>query len=90
MSGICDTCKRSNVCRKPIGGVDSCRRYVRAKESNYQRLFGTPERAALTVLSLDYCCENCDECPAFEICGLHSKFGRTIYEMTEWLRGDAE
>ena len=58
--------------------------------SNYERLFGTPERAARTVLSLDYCCEDCDKCPAFEICGLHSKFGRTVYEMTEWLRGEDE
>lgn len=58
-------------------------------ESNYTRLFGTPERTARTVLSLDYCCEDCDKCPAFEICGLHSKFGRTVYGMTEWLRGDA-
>lgn len=58
--------------------------------SNYMRLFGTPERAARTVLSLDYCCENCDECSAFEICGLHSEFGRTIFEMTEWLKGGAE
>ena len=58
--------------------------------SRWARLFGTPERAARTVLSLDYCCEDCDKCPAFEICGLHSKFGRTVYEMTEWLRSDTE
>lgn len=56
--------------------------------TQWEKLFGTPERAARTVLSLDYCCESCDECPAFEICGLHSKFGRTIYEMTEWLESE--
>ena len=56
--------------------------------TNYEKLFGTPEKAARTVLSLDYCCESCDECLAFEICGLHSKFGRTIYEMTEWLESE--
>ncbi len=49
MSGICDTCSLSKGCRKPIGGVDSCRRYVMRKESNYEKLFGTPERAARTL-----------------------------------------
>ena len=81
---------------KPWGGGTVIHAWETSKEykavdtqSRWHELFGTPERAALTVLSLDYCCESCDECPAFEICGLHSKFGRTIYEMTEWLRGDA-
>ena len=85
MSGICDTCSLSKGCRKPIGGVDSCRRYVRAKESNYQRLFGTPERAAQLISDnceyLDYCghclirAANCD--------------GKYL-TVLEWLRGDAE
>ena len=60
MSGICDTCSLSKGCRKPIGGVDSCRRYVRAKESNYQRLFGTPERAARTLENGSPLCDWCD------------------------------
>jgi hypothetical protein len=64
-------------------------KYEGAHGTRWHELFGTPERAARTVLSLDYCYEDCDKCPAFEICGLHSKFGRTVYEMAEWLRGDA-
>lgn len=52
MSGICDTCSLSKECRKPIGGVDSCRRYIKRKESNYKKLFGTPERAARTLADI--------------------------------------
>ena len=87
MSGICDTCRRT-TCEYRADDIAVCG--LPKTETNWERLFGTPERAARTVLSLDYCCEDCDECPAFEICGLHSKFGRTFHEMTEWLRGDAE
>lgn len=85
MTSVCDTCKRDK-CRVRMDGLKMCD--IRVTESNWERLFGTPERTARTVLSLDYCCENCDECPAFEICGLHSKFGRTIYEMAEWLESE--
>ena len=87
MSGICDTCSLSKGCRKPIGGVDSCRRYVRAKESNYQRLFGTPERAARAIV--DSCNDDydygCGGCPVARVnckCGDYDS-------LLEWLRGDA-
>lgn len=96
MSGICDTCKRSNVCRKPLDGMDSCRLYVSGKESNYQRLFGTPERAAETLAAIETCCNidwDCDKCPLDGVmpscvfCGADESFKSATIE---WLRGDAE
>ena len=92
MSGICDTCSLSKGCRKPIGGVDSCRRYVRAKESNYQRLFGTPERAAKWLMSNSLCYEpdGCERCSDFKQCTFSSVRDGFRYDaLLEWLRGDA-
>ena len=65
MSGICDTCWLRNGCHhKSIGNVESCWRYVRAKESNYQRFLGTPKRAARTLVgscnnNYNYGCSGC-------------------------------
>ena len=91
MSGICDTCSLSKECRKPIGGVDSCRRYVRAKESNYQRLFGTPERAAQTLARMCAIGDgSCAGCPMFKANLEHCKSDYThLKSIVEWLRGDA-
>lgn len=87
MSGICDTCKRNNDCRKPIGGMDSCRLYVSGKESRYSRLFGTPERAARTFE--DFCdkCDKgeCNDCPLDKL----TDFCIGYDSLLEWLRGDA-
>ena len=62
-------------------------------KSNYERLFGTPERAANTILALQICPMSKDECgefcPAHDVCFEFYKNGRTVYEMAEWLRGDA-
>ena len=85
MSGICDTCKRNQVCRKPIGGVDSCRLYVSAKESNYQRLFGTPERAARTLADIACGGEGCEGCLIY---GAHCTYDGAA--QLEWLKGDAD
>ena len=89
MSGICDTCKQSNVCRKPIGGIESCRLYVSGKESNYQRLFGTPERAARVVIALNTCrVVGCEDCAARQLCMPYSEFPHDNYDaLLEWLRG---
>lgn len=88
MSGICDTCSLSKGCRKPIGGVDSCRRYVRANESNYERLFGTPERAARTLV--DSCNDDydygCGGCPVVRVnckCGDYDA-------LLEWLKQEVD
>lgn len=87
MSKICDTCKRSNVCRKPIGDMDSCRLYVSDKESNYKRLFGTPERAAQTLHHSGTLV--CSECLIREECAKNSDCMIVRYDaLLEWLRGD--
>ena len=82
MSGICDTCGRE-ACHACIDGVMRCDFYI-GGETNYDRLFGTPERAAQLIVDnceyLDYCGQcwiraaNCD-----------GKYSTVL----EWLRGDA-
>ena len=98
MSGICDTCKRNNVCRRPMDEVDSCWQYVSGKESNYERLFGTPERAARTLGCIGYfkpCDEgqtwDCAQCPfdSFDCGGTGEPIDDDHDALLEWLRGDA-
>ena len=86
MSGICDTCQRNRDCRRPMDGMDSCRLYVSGKESNYERLFGTPERAALTLLDV---CENCgqDDCSGCQVYELTSGGEVDYYALLEWMEG---
>lgn len=59
-------------------------------ESNYERLFGTPERAART-LSIMQRCElgiigNCDECDMHDACRVRDG---DYDALLEWLRGGA-
>lgn len=90
MSGICDTCKRNNDCRKPIGGMDSCRLYVSGKESNYSKLFGTPERAARTLARMCQGVNTCGTCPLFGADLNYCKNDYTDFaSIAEWLRDDA-
>ncbi|HAM16026.1 MAG TPA: hypothetical protein DCP91_09265 [Eggerthellaceae bacterium] len=67
---------------------------MRAKESNYQRLFGTPERAAETAWRLLMChiTTKCDECPMRDGCGISTDADCDDGEaaLLEWLRGDEE
>ena len=89
MSGICDTCKRNNDCRKPIGGMDSCRLYVSGKESNYDKLFGTPERAARTICRqlkhFNICI--CDGCP---VQPLNRECDNEYDALLEWLKQEVD
>lgn len=61
--------------------------------TRWHELFGTPERAANTILALQICPVSKDECegfcPAHDVCFEFYKDGRTVYEMAEWLRGNA-
>ena len=60
--------------------------------TRWHSLFGTPERAANTILALQICPmskDECEFCPAHDVCFEFYKDGRTVYEMAEWLRGDA-
>ena len=85
MSGICDTCKRSNVCRKPINGMDSCRLYLSAKESNYKKLFGTPERAARTMAGITCDGGGCEGCTLY---GANCSYDADA--LLGWLREEGE
>ena len=84
MSGICDTCQRLKRigCGLVMDGLKSCDLYEH--ESRYDRLFGTPERAARTIAGIkcdDGVCEGCTLYGA--VCSYNSDV------MLEWLRGDA-
>lgn len=67
-------------------------------KSNYERLFGTPERAARTighVCQFTHGGEMCERCRlyVFNECdgALRLMSEQTIYDaLLEWLRGDAE
>jgi len=62
MSGVCDTCQRDK-CRLRMDGLKMCD--MRLSESNYERLFGTPERAAETLKSMCISMEECSHCPLY-------------------------
>ena len=83
MSGICDTCRRI-PCNVTMDGLRHCDLYE-SDETRYEKLFGTPERAART-LAENCSCGNCGACPASTSvceCGHYDA-------LLEWLRGDAE
>lgn len=82
MSGICDTCKREH-CHTRMDCVFKCDFYV-GGETRYDRLFGTPERAART---LEKHCDgyHCIICPAHH----HGCNDGDYDALLEWLRGDA-
>lgn len=93
MSGICDTCQLNQVCCRPMGVKDSCWMYVSDKKSNYEKLFGTPKRAAQTlthVCQFTHGGELCDRCRlyVFNECDgvLRLMTEQTIYDaLLEWL-----
>ena len=80
---FCDPCAFEE-CQSRGHFVVSCPSFVPKPDSNYDRLFGTPERAAQLIVDnceyLDYCGQcwiraaNCD-----------GKYSTVL----EWLRGDA-
>ena len=77
-----------------MDGMDSCRLYVSGKESNYEKLFGTPERAARTLITTRKECEDIGacypNCPFGDAPTCPSNCESRDYEaILEWLRGDA-
>ena len=93
MSGICDTCKRE-PCHMRFDGCKTCDVYE-GGESNYTRLFGTPELAAETMFTLMLNCARgdgpCERCPAFPRCNWVGDDGEEPESMMlEWLRDDAK
>ena len=82
MSGICDTCHRAS-CHARMDGMKSCGFYA-GGESNYERLFGTPEKAARTLAGI-VTADGCEDCALLDAtCSRHEDV------WLEWLRGDAE
>ena len=61
------------------------------RSSNYERLLGTPERAARTLADLQACSLGfdleCDECAVYSLCQSGARNDRDA--LLEWLRGDA-
>lgn len=82
MSGICDTCRRE-PCSMRFDGCKTCDVYE-GGESNYERLFGTPERAARTLAGIS-CNGDCYSCSLY---GAHCTCDGA--SQLEWLRGEGE
>jgi len=81
MDTIFDTCKRDG-CRVRMDGLKMCD--MRVSETNYEKLFGTPEKAAKTIAGLN--CEGiCEGC---------SLYGYGCFyqdePILEWLESEAE
>ena len=82
MSGICDTCKRE-PCNLRMDGLKMCDLHERG-ESNYMRLFGTPERAARTLAGITCDDGGCEGCTLY---GAECSYDSDV--LLGWLRGDA-
>lgn len=94
MSGICDKCIRK-PCPAEGEGLRRCDLY-KGGETNWERLFGTPERAAGTITRMQMVTDlmgvcDADTCPAAsEGCWKLDACPMDDYDvLLEWLRGDA-
>lgn len=92
MSGICDRCKRK-PCPAAGEGLMYCDFYD-GGESNYEKLFGTPERTARTLYyDKQPICAGCallDECDKMPDEERDTCLLVGYDDLLEWLRGDAE
>ena len=61
-------------------------------ETNYQRLFGTPERAARTVHDMiqrtPCVCKTCEGCPCLPFCFSDDDLGNFAWPFLEWLESE--
>lgn len=92
MSGICDKCRRE-PCRMRMDGLKICDLYE-GGETNWELLFGTPERAARTLSEIKCGDKSCKGCPIAEPCAecdVMLDGGKMLHDaLLEWLRGEAE
>ena len=89
MSGICDTCRREH-CSARWDGMKSCDFYA-GGETRYERLLGTPERAARTLREISVL--HCEGCVVSAPCKTDCERPCLLNDydaLLEWLRGDAE
>lgn len=86
MTGICDKCRRPN-CFARMPDMKRCDLYM-GGETNYERLFGTPERAAMTLALICVKCEQgiCNDCGVTDISG-HAKHDGGLLK---WLESEAQ
>ena len=77
--------------------TDEMRRYMpepvrHEGETNWDRLFGTPEKASKVLVALNTCrVVGCEDCAAREVCMPYSDFVSSIYDdVLEWLESEAE
>ena len=92
MSGICDTCRRE-PCHMRFDGCKTCDVYE-GGETRFEKLFGTPERAARTLSKTFIACEredaHCDACPLFNPITDDCYYTRDYDVLLEWLKGGNE
>ena len=91
MNRVCATCAKHDTCFYSSEKVIDCTHHEPKSETNYERLFGTPERAAKT-LSIMQRCElgiigNCDECEMHDACRVRDG---DYDALLGWLRGESE
>ena len=87
MSEVCVTCAKHDTCFFSSEKVLGCNRYEPKSETNYEKLFGTPEKAAWTLANA---CAKCDDnLPCWE-CPLSEIIGSNVYEpeLLEWLESE--
>lgn len=92
MSGICDTCMTAGACEIRRDGRKLCAAYER--NSNYNRLFGTPERAARTLRKNGKSIPACYECLVRDECVNLPEESECLMDdhdaLLEWLKGENE
>lgn len=89
MNRACAKCAKHDTCFYSSEKVIDCTHHEPKSELNYERLFGTPERAARTLRNIPCGNKPCVDCPIYEPCC--GKFSEGHYNpLFEWLRGDAE
>ena len=87
--GICSTCETAG-CPWRSDMVFDCSHYTPKSETNYERLFGTPERTARMLTH--NVPSTCDECVLIDICdiGMPATCMADDYDaLLEWLRGES-
>ena len=90
MSGICDTCRRT-TCEYRADDIAVCG--LPKTETNLERLFGTPERAAQTMMKIFAMCNKptiyCAKCPLSKAPACYGNDDGDYDAFLEWMRGDS-
>ncbi len=92
---------REQISKATIDALDKLAKWLRGdaiSESNYEKLFGTPEKAARTLGLLhvewsDWCAvfSECRDCMFGQVDGERvTCWEPDDFSLVEWLRGDAE